>query len=230
VFAVSGIGCTGTGANYAVGCTGFSLFSAPADGHWTQVTGGKGPVVPGGLQLNTHYGYLLAGGQLWSGPLTGGWLPVPVSRSSPVTPSCLTSHAGQGLIAPTKDSTPNSGALYLVCAAAVGQRPVLYASGDGGRNWQRTGAVPLPAGAAATSLAVSPTGPLMLATTAGIYVSKNASTWQRAVEGTAVPGGFRFVGMTTASKGVAVPMNAGLHEVFVTRDGGRTWQASRFTR
>jgi hypothetical protein len=227
VFAVGASGCTGTGANYAAGCTRFTLYEAATTGNgWQPVTGGPGQVTPGGLQLTPAYGYLLVGGQLYSGPLGGGWRPVEASPASPVTPPCLAAAGAPGLIAPTPDSSPNGGTLYLVCQAAAGQRLTSFASGDGGRDWQAMGTQGLPAGATATSLAVSPTGPLVLATSAGIYFSAHARTWRPATVDQQVTGGFGFVGMTTANKGVAVPVNSGLHEVFITRDGGRTWRRS----
>jgi len=170
---------------------------------------------------------LLAGSHLWAGLLGDTWRPVQLSRASPVRPACLTSAAGHGLIAPTSASSPRAGTLYLICGLTAGQRPSAYASGDGGRTWQMRGTQGLPASATATSLAASPAGPLVvLATSAGIYFSTDFRTWRRAAVGQQVTGGFGFVGMTTATRGVAVPVNSGLHEVFITRDGGRTWQRS----
>ncbi len=39
--------------------------------------------------------------------------------------------------------------------------------------------------------------------------------------------GFSYVGMTSDTNGVALPANAALGEVFITRDGGRTWVPHR---
>jgi photosystem II stability/assembly factor-like uncharacterized protein len=68
----------------------------------------------------------------------------------------------------------------------------------------------------------------MLATTDGLYYSADGgTTWQVAVVGgTAPEGGFSYVGMTTTALGVAVPADAALGEVYVTRDGGKTWSPS----
>jgi photosystem II stability/assembly factor-like uncharacterized protein len=232
VFAVAASGCTGTGAQYAAGCSAFSLYSATASGgKWHQLAGGGGRVTPGGLQINASYGYLLAGRQIYAGPLGGAWRTVPISAASPDRPPCLTGPAGNGLIASTPTSSPTSGTLYLVCGAVAGQRSALYASGDGGRTWQANGNIRTPVGAAVTSLAASPAGPLVLATDVGIYYSSDARSWYPArVVGGVPSNGFGFVGMTTTSKGVAVPVNPALHEVFVTRDGGRIWRASPITR
>ena len=43
-------------------------------------------------------------------------------------------------------------------------------------------------------------------------------------------GGFSYVGMTNATQGVAVPVNSSLGEIFVTRDGGKTWSPSLISR
>jgi hypothetical protein len=227
VLAVGAAGCKGTGAKYTAGCTSFTLYRAAATGgRWQTVTGGPGLVTPGALQLTQSYGYLLAGSHLWAGPIGGAWRPVALSPASSVTPACLAGAAGHGLIAPTSASSPRGGTLYLICGFTAGQSPSVYTSGDGGRSWQARGTQGLPAGATATSLAVSPAGQIVLATSAGIYFSADASTWRRAAVDQQVTGGFGFVGMTTAASGVAVPVNSGLHEVFITRDGGSSWRRS----
>jgi len=227
VLAVAAAGCKTTGSRHAAGCTSFTLYSASTTGRtWQTLAGGTGQVTPGGLQLTPSYGYLLAGSRLWSGSLAGGWRPVVISPATPATPPCLSNAAQRGLIAPTPASSPRAGTLYLVCGLTAGQPSSVYASGDGGRTWQARGTRGLPTSATATSLAVSPAGRLVLATTAGIYFSADARTWRRAAVDRQVTGGFGFVGMTTATNGVAVPVNSGLHEVFITRDGGRTWRPS----
>jgi hypothetical protein len=229
VFAVAASGCTGTGAKYQAGCTSFTLYEAATTGNgWQQVTGGPGQVTPGALQLTPAYGYLLAGAHLYSGPLSGGWAPVVASPASAVKPSCLAAAGAPGVIAPTPDSSPNGGTLYLVCGIAPGQRRAIYASGDGGRSWRAIGSRGLPSSTTATSLAVAPARSpmLVLATSSGIYYSADARTWRRATVAGQVTGGFAFVGMTTTTNGVAVPVNSGLHEVFITRDGGRSWRSS----
>ena len=40
------------------------------------------------------------------------------------------------------------------------------------------------------------------------------------------PGGFAYAGMTTGTQGVAVPAGPAQHGVWLTYDGGRTWQPS----
>lgn len=224
VIAVIGTGCTGVGVNYAAGCSGFALFSATATtDRWGAVSGASAsvPPAPGGLQITGQHGYLIARGHLYAGLVSGGaWHAV---RAAPVgAPPCLVSPPGRGpwLLA------PGANALYLVCGTsppAARQKLALYSSRDDGRIWQVRGAAP----AAATSLAVSPAGQLVLATTAGIYFSRDARSWQVAtLAGPAPKGGFGFVGMTTSANGVAVPASSAQHEIFLTSDGGQTWRPS----
>ena len=226
-FAVVGAGCSGT--DYRENCATFSLFSTAAGSDsWRPVGGASttSQVVPGGLQLTRKYGYLVTSGLLYAGPVTGGpWHPV--STSSPTAPSCLTAQSGPGpwLIAPADT------ALYLVCTVS---RPnsspstalSLFASADQGRTWQALSVVPVTG--TATSLAVSPAGTLVLATTADLYYSPDGHTWRAALLDVPAPGsgGFRFVGMTTSSNGVAVPAGPGSREIYITTDGGQNWQHS----
>jgi len=221
-----GIGCTGSGPNFAAGCASFAMLSVAASSNdWRLVRGAAGAEqeVPGDLQLTRSYGYLLADGLLLAGPVgEGDWHLV--SNADPSTPICLVPATGRGprLIA------PGSNALFLVCpgpgANGKANGPLSwYLSRDRGLTWQHHGAV----GAAgrATALAVSPAGTLVLATTHGIYVSAGAGSWKRAnLAAKAPPDGFSFVGMTTSTNGVAVPTRPG-RAIYTTTDGGKTWQA-----
>jgi hypothetical protein len=225
--------CSGSGTGYARRCTSFALITAAAAdtaNRWHLVPGAaaRGPVRPGALQLTATAGYLLAGGRLFTGPVTGGaWHQVAVSPAG--APPCLGTGAASadwhGLLAPAPAE------LFLYCSsgtAARGGSAGLYGSSDGGAGWTFLG----PAGAAGTptSMAVTtPGGTLVLATTAGIYYSGPAHgtlAWQPAsLPGPVPPGGFSFVGMTTSTQGVAVPAAVGQHEVMITTDGGMSWQA-----
>ena len=221
--------CSGAGPDFAADCTSFRLLSsAISSDSWQAVPGASAsvPVSPGGLQITGQGGYLLAHGVLYAGSVSGGsWQAVPTSSSSP---SCLRAgqRPGAGLLA------PQSSELYLVCTRDSGStgpvKPgslILYASPDGGQTWQAHGAIPEQG--TATSLAVAPDGAIVLATSADIYYSTDATTWHQAgLSGQAPPGGFSFVGMTTALLGVAVPTEPGLHEIFTTVNGGQTWGAS----
>jgi len=67
---------------------------------------------------------------------------------------------------------------------------------------------------------------LVLATSSGLYYSRDLKTWS-AAQVTGMPaGGFSFVGMTNTQQGVAVPDDRMAHEIFTTSDGGVTWLAS----
>jgi photosystem II stability/assembly factor-like uncharacterized protein len=106
-----------------------------------------------------------------------------------------------------------------------GQRKTVYASSDGGQSWHRTGTAPSPG--TATSLAESPSGALVLATSVGIEVSADGGATWTAARGARSAGGFAYVGMTTAIQGVAVPADTSRHAIWFTHDGGSTWTASR---
>jgi hypothetical protein len=215
--------CSGSGSDFAGGCTRFSLFSSAFNSDdWQPVPGVtkvtvKQPVRPGGLQLTGQYGYLLAGSTLFAGSPSGGsWQRVTPS-SGPV-PACLSGSAGSGssgVIAPGTNSD-----LFLIC------RGTLYASADAGQTWHKSG--PFTGPGNPTSLAVAPSsGTLVAATGDGIYYSTDQRTWHRAGTGfgPGPAGGFSFVGMTTTTRGVAIPADAGLREIFITSDGGLTWAA-----
>jgi len=91
---------------------------------------------------------------------------------------------------------------------------------------QPLGALPVAVTGTATSLALSPAGKLVLATTAGLYYSPDGHTWRAAALDVPAPGGggFGFVGMTTSSNGVAVPSAPGSRELYITADGGQNWR------
>jgi hypothetical protein len=230
-FAVVGLGCTGTGADYAANCGSVALLSAPATANsWQPVAGGgSGPETAGGLQLDGARGYVLEGGTLLAGPVTGGAWHLAGNGARSVPP-CLSGarqqRSGAALIAPSGTS------LYLACdaspTAASPTRPgplTLYLTSDSGRSWQALGAIA--ARGAPASLAVAPgSGTLVLATSRGIYYSADGRRWHRSGIASPPPGGFGFIGMTTTSQGVALPVRSGLHELFTTMDGGLTWRPS----
>ena len=81
----------------------------------------------------------------------------------------------------------------------------------------------------ATSLAAAQGDLVVLATTTCIDVSTDGgANWRQAYG--SPPGaaagrrGFSYVGMTAEAHGVAIPADTGLHEVFITVDGGTSWQ------
>jgi hypothetical protein len=234
--------CTGSGTAYAADCTAFSLYTSVAgSGRWQPVPGpvsdlqpsqtGAGAsaslVLTGGLANGR--GYLLApSGALLSGPLTGGAWSV-VSQQGQCQPG-----------SPGPDGQPtgallagDSGSLVLVCTSATdsttgAQTKSVAESSDNGKTWSAAQVAGV--NGIATSVAIQGSSLVVLATNAGLYVSSNGGgTWQLAQAGpagaAAGKAGFSYVGMTSASDGVALPADAHLHEVFITTDGGRTWRA-----
>src|SRR5215472_1412962 len=230
-FAVVGLGCTGTGADYAANCGSVALLSAPATANrWQPVPGGgSGPETAGGLQLDGTHGYVLQGRTLFAGPVTGGTWHM-AGNAALVEPPCLSGArqqpSGPALIAPSGAS------LYLACdasptaASSAGPGPLtLYLTSDSGRSWRALGAIA--ARGAPASLAVAPgSGTLVLASSRGIYYSADGRRWNRSGITSPPPGGFSFIGMTTMFQGVALPARSGLHELFTTMDGGLTWRSS----
>jgi hypothetical protein len=236
--------CTGSGPDFAGNCTSFSLYSSPAGlDAWAPVRGVTGltSVRAAGttphasavqLTLTGSRGYLLSpGGYVISGPVDrgAGWHGLNTGNagcgvSGPAQPDGLPTTT---MLAATVTGT---GLVEMCMGPAPGGRQgktVLY-SPDGGASWQTAGDAP--SAGTATSLAVSPTGQVLIATTHGIDVSANAVgggplRW-RAARGASAPGGYTFVGMTTAIQGVAVPADTSLHAVWFTSDGGRHWQES----
>ena len=208
--------CTGSGTEYAGGCTSFRLYtSATGSSTWAPVTvpaafqvmKSTGPssvslVIAGGTT-----GYLLTpSGQVLSGPVSGGsWT---LASQAPCQQGSARLAAGQSLL--------------LACTS--GQQTTIYGSASGA-TWQRVGAVTTPG--AAGSVSSDSTGHVVLATTEGLYYSVNGGRkWLAASVAGAPGGGFSYVGMTNSSQGVALPADATLGEIFVTSDGGRTWTAS----
>ena len=235
--------CTGTGADFAAGCTSFAVYSATAGSdNWAPVAGATSGVSPGSpassasLLLTGTSGYLLTpNGGLISGPVSaqGTWaalsaLPTAVQGVAQSTTQCAPGtaqpdgRASGGMVAATDPS-----GLVLLCAGqATGgsQVKTVYTSSDGGTTWHLGGTAP--AAGTATSVAGTPSGAIVIATSLGIEISTDGgATWTAASTATP-PGGFAFVGMTTSSLGVAVPADAHQDAVWFTVDGGQTWRAS----
>jgi photosystem II stability/assembly factor-like uncharacterized protein len=232
--------CTGTGADFASHCTGFTVYSSPAGSDsWAPVsatvTAGPGPAgSAASLLLTGTAAYLLApAGNLLAGPLTGASLqPVQQATGTPgalTTPRCAAGPAqpdgqpSRALLA----AGASPGALSLLCAgpSAGGQQSkTVYASSDGGQTWRRRGRAP--AAGTAFLLSASPSGTLVLATSLGIEVSADGGARWSAASGAQPPGGFAYAGMTTDAQGVAVPAGPSQPAVWFTYDGGGTWQRS----
>ena len=237
--------CTGAGADFAATCTSFSLYSSAANGNsWSPVPGMTGlttspvPGQPGQpsaaqLVLTGTRGYLLApDGNVYSGPVTAGaaWQPAVASGSPP--PGCGTPGPAQpdGVPSNTMLAATGPGLVELCLTHSPGRKFLAY-SADDGRTWTPAGYAP--GAGQATSLSGSPAGQVLVATSSGIDVSRTAAglapyglSWHTSVQGASVPGGFSYVGMTTAQQGVAIPADTSLHAVWFTYDGGRRWVES----
>jgi hypothetical protein len=236
--------CTGTGPRFAANCTSFSVYTSRATANqWVPVSGAVNltsgrPAAASSAQLvlTGEFGYLLApDGTIYQGIdwkyRAGRWLPVN-NRGSGVR-ACAPGPAqpdglpARGLLAATGRGLAE---LCLGPGSGSTQTKTLLYSPDGGITWRTAGAAP--SAGVATSLSGTPAGPVLIATTQGIDASRQAPkarssslTW-RATQGTALTGGFSYVGMTTSAQGVAIPADQSLHAVWFTYDGGKRWQAS----
>src|SRR5215467_6530478 len=182
--------CTGTGPDFAAGCTSFSLYSTPAGlDQWSPVPGVTGltsSVITGAqptassaqLVLTGSRGYLLApNGAVYSGPVTStvGWQPA-LDHGTPET-GCGLPGPAQPNGVPSESMLAATGTgLVELCSGQSKSGPqgkVLVYSPDGGQTWQPAGSAP-PAGTA-TSLSGTPSGQVLVATTTGIDVSANVA-------------------------------------------------------
>jgi len=234
--------CTGTGADFAAACTSFSLYSSVAGtDKWTPVPGMTGLTtspVPGQpasaqLVLTGARGYLLApDGAVYSGPVTAGAAWQPANASGGTLSGCGQPGPAQadGVPSDTMLAATGSGLVELCQVQSPGRTFLVY-SADGGHTWTTAG--PTRRVGQATSLSGTPTGQVLVATSSGIDVSRTVAgvggdlRWRALVQGaSAAPGGFSYVGMTTAQQGVAVPADTSVHAVWFTYDGGRRWVES----
>jgi BNR/Asp-box repeat len=236
--------CTGGGAAYGADCTAFSLYTSVAgSGRWQPVPGpvsGLEPAQAGGggasagLALSGGRGYLLApSGELLSGPLTGGAWSVVGEREQ-----CLPGSPGPDGQPTGALLAADSAELVLVCTSATdsatgAQTKSVTESADHGKTWSAPRSADVKGIAA--SVATQGSSLVLLATGTGLYLSTDGGdTWHLAhpsPRGAAAgEGGYSYVGMTSATDGVALPADADLHEVFITTDGGRTWRAHAVSR
>jgi photosystem II stability/assembly factor-like uncharacterized protein len=240
--------CQGDGIDFAADCSRFTLETADAaaavePSAWRAVPGAT--ALRSGASASSAMLTLAAGetagassgtvfllapdGRLLAGGLTGQRL----TTDGQVPADCLPGPPQPGAGTPSEALlTYQSGRIYLLCSG--GTRPVLYVSADRGRSWPRQPAVPRHG--TPTSLAADANGLVVIATTEGLVESAdNGQTWRLAVgpsggtgagSGRGPGGGFSYVGMTDQDRGVALPADTGLHQVWITRDGGQDWQPS----
>jgi hypothetical protein len=224
--------CSASTAGYAADCTSFTLYGGTAGSTtWSPVT------VPAGYQhmsagqpssaalvIAAGTGYLLTpSGTVLTGPVSGGaWT---VAGTAPCQPGAAQPLSGT----PQKAQLAAfQGELLLACAGQPGGGTALYTS-VGGASWQLAGTLSGPL--TVTALASGASGQVVAATSAGIsHSADGGATWRSAQIAGQVPGGgFRYVGMTNATMGVAVPADPNAGAVYVTRDGGQTWNKSPIT-
>jgi photosystem II stability/assembly factor-like uncharacterized protein len=236
--------CTGGGAAYAAHCTAFSLYTSVAgSGQWQPVPGPVSGLEPSqagaagasaSLVLTGGRGYLLApSGELLSGPLTGGAWSVVDEQGQ-----CLPGSPGPDGQPTGALLAADSAELVLVCTSAADsttgtQTKSVVESSDNGKTWSAAQSADVTG--IATSVATQGSSLVVLATDAGLYLSTDGGgTWKLAhaspARAAAGEGGYSYVGMTSATDGVALPADADLHEVFITTNGGRTWQAHAVSR
>ncbi|MGH3159344.1 MAG: WD40/YVTN/BNR-like repeat-containing protein, partial [Streptosporangiaceae bacterium] len=220
--------CSGSGAAYGEDCTHVSLYSSPVTSNsWSpmatlQGIGFNEGDVSGKIVLTHGEGYFYApDGLLYAGATNQGtsWQ---AAGSTPL-PCQPSNGAADGEPTGGQLAASAAGDLALACPGTYGSgQEIAYTSTDNGTTWakQDTFAV----AGTPTSLAAGTSGVLTLATSAGIYTSSDSGQqWSRTITGPA--GGFSYVGLTSASQGVAVPAEPALsNSIWLTVDGGETWQ------
>jgi hypothetical protein len=233
LFATCGApGATATAiTEYGRSCTDFTLESTPAGtDDWSDVgtatTGlsgsgaGAAHLTSPSITFSKDTGWLLGpDGAVYSGSLSGG----PWSLES--TTPCPGTGTPGAMTASLLYYEATNGDLLDVCgvsATGASAPPPIFSSTDDGQSWQQQATGPAPG--AITSVAASTAAPDIVASHGALYV-RPASTgrWQQ-VSGP--PGGFSFVGTTSTAQGVAVPASQ-LNEIWMTYDGGITWQPYR---
>ncbi|HEX6450008.1 MAG TPA: hypothetical protein VF060_11160 [Trebonia sp.] len=238
--------CSGnSAAGFAADCTSYTLMTTTAGSdNWVPAgsatsdlsasgTGGSpsasGSPASAMLALTGSTGYLVApDGTVYSGPLGGTWTRAGTAPCQPSSPPQASGLPSAGQLAQYGSD------LAMACdgGPSASSPPAIWTSSNGGANWtqQASGAWSGTSDRGTmTSFAAAPDGSLVLATTNGIYVlGSGASQWQQATaaNGNSMPsGGFSYVGMTSDSRGVALPADTSQHEIWVTTDGGQTWTA-----
>ncbi|MGH3246758.1 MAG: hypothetical protein ACRDOI_11180 [Trebonia sp.] len=242
----------GTTGDTIANCTHFTFKTTTAGSDaWTPVGGvpvnlNLGPrerssaviELAGATGNDPAAGYLVApDGMLYSGPLDGtAWHEV---AKLPCSPGATNSDGlpRDLLLTPAGTTPAGTTRLAIFCLPSAAAAPAVYVSTDNGATWAQQAHV----GASVTvgigspqSLTALPNGTLILATEpgpsspGGIYLLPiGAPKWQPATlsSPSALTDGFRYVGMTGTRQGVALSANPKLGEIWMTTDGGKTWQA-----
>lgn len=190
----------------------------------------------GGTSTQPATGYLVApDGTLYAGPLDGtAWHKV---TTLPCTPGPGNGSGGQPqrlLLASAGTTSAGATRLAMVCSLTAPGATSVYLSTDSGTTWtEQASVVSTPTTSVAESLTALPDGTLILAAipgggglSGGIYVlPPGATQWQPAhlSDPSGKTFGFTYVGMTSATQGVALGGDPSLHAIWMTTDGGQTW-------
>lgn len=206
VVAGIGTGCTGTT------CTSTELRGAASTGD------GFAPL-PGASTVPGRAAVTLSGSTVWALSVDGGTTQLvrgAADGSSDVvalsTP-CTQNTAQAQLAAATGTD------LVLACTTSGSADVQVFHSTNAGTKWDRTGSATL--SGALTSVAAAPGAVLLSDAAGGLQLSTDGG----AGFGTVLDGaGFSFVGFTSSSQAVALPVVPAVADLRITRDGGAGWQ------
>jgi hypothetical protein len=233
-------------------CSSYTLMTAAAGSDtWTQVGGVPAGLTTGTSSLGSALimlagptgttqatGYLAApDGTLYAGPLDGSAWQKAGSLPCRPGPAAGTGLPTQLMLAAAGPSASGEVRLGLVCAESSAGDTVAYLSDDGGASWtEQTAAgsngiahIGTPESLTATSdgTLILASEPVSTANPGGIYLLPlGASQWQAASLSDSSPDvdWFSYVGMTSPTQGVALGAGASLHAIWMTTDGGKSWQ------
>jgi hypothetical protein len=220
-----------------VGGVAGDLTGGSAD--FTQAAGQQDAAIlelAGATSTQPATGYLVApDGTLYAGPMDGtAWHKV---TTLPCPPGPGNGGGGKPqALQLTPDGSSSSGAsrLAMVCDQVTAGTTSVYRSNDNGATWtEQTDVASMPTTSVPQSLAALPDGTLILAAipgggglSGGIYLlPPGATQWQPAKlsDPSGKTFGFTYVGMTSATQGVALGGDPSLDAIWMTTDGGRTW-------
>ena len=237
----------GTTGDTIAHCRSYTLETSTAGSDsWAPVAGVPAALSAGTSALGSAVlelagpstGYLVApDGALYSGPLDGtAWHRVTQLPCAP-GPAANGGLPRDVLLAAAGTTSSGAVRLGLVCVGPNIGGTTVYLSSNNGLNWVKqanVGSGGLSDIGAAQSLTALPGGTLILATEpdaaspGGIYLLPlGASKWQAATlsDPSASRYGFTYAGMTGTLQGVALSADPKLNEIWMTTDGGQTWQA-----
>jgi hypothetical protein len=215
---------------YGQACTSFTLESTAAKtDSWAPVgsatTGLSYPTTP--VQLTSPSivfgggtGWLLGpDGKVYSGSLAGGaWSQVSTTPCPPLaTPQAMSLSqlywdTGSTLLYGCGIPESGNGTDY----------PDFFVSTDGGQSWHLQANGPAPD--AFNAVTYTATVPIIVASAGGLYIRPASTQLWKHVPGTPT-GGFAWVGTTEPWLGEALPVTQ-LNVIWMTYDGGLTWQPS----